>query len=96
MRDFQSAQRRRMAGGELALEQLCAVVNNNVRCYDESLEFAEGLEDTLDDGLKGAGRGGRKGCAEHTSCLRPRLCTAVTPCCVPAVSCHPPCSLPPA
>lgn len=53
MRDFQAAQRRRMAGGDLGLEQLCAVVNNNVRCYDESLEFAEGLEDTLDEGLKG-------------------------------------------
>ncbi|KAL4437795.1 hypothetical protein ABPG77_005707 [Micractinium sp. CCAP 211/92] len=53
MHDFQAAQRRRMAGGELALEQLCAVVNNNVRCYDESLEFAEGLEEALEDGLKG-------------------------------------------
>lgn len=33
--------------------QLCAVINNNVRCYDESLEFAEGLEELLADSLKG-------------------------------------------
>ena len=28
---------------------LCAIVNNNVRCYNESMEFAERVEDTLDD-----------------------------------------------
>lgn len=31
---------------------LCAMVNNNVRCYNESMEFAERVEDTLDDDHK--------------------------------------------
>lgn len=31
---------------------LCAIVNNNVRCYNESMEFAERVEDTLDDDHK--------------------------------------------
>lgn len=31
---------------------LCAMVNNNVRCYNESMEFAERVEDTLDDNHK--------------------------------------------
>lgn len=34
------------------MEMLCAVVNNNVRCYNESMEFAERVEDTLDDDHK--------------------------------------------
>ncbi|PSC69331.1 exocyst complex component Sec6 [Micractinium conductrix] len=54
MLDFHAAQRAHLAGGMLPLEQLCAVVNNNVRCYDESLEFAEGLEDALGDAYKGS------------------------------------------
>ena len=31
---------------------LCAMVNNNVRCYNESMEFAERVEDTLHDDHK--------------------------------------------
>ena len=34
------------------MEMLCAMVNNNVRCYNESMEFAERVEDTLDDDHK--------------------------------------------
>jgi hypothetical protein len=53
MLNFQAAQRRHMGDG-LPLEQLCAVINNNVRCYEESLEFAEQLEANLVPSLKGA------------------------------------------
>ena len=52
MEDFQAAQRRHVSDG-LPLEMLCAVINNNVRCYDESLEFAEGLEARFAEQLKG-------------------------------------------
>lgn len=52
MEDFQAAQRRYVSDG-LPLEMLCAVINNNVRCYDESLEFAEGLEERFAEHLKG-------------------------------------------
>lgn len=52
MLSFQSAQRRHLGEG-LALEQLCAVVNNNVRCYDESLDFMHQLEKDLAPHLKG-------------------------------------------
>lgn len=34
-------------GRELAVDLLCALANNNSRCYDESLEFAEHLERIL-------------------------------------------------
>ena len=34
------------------MELLCAFVNNNARCYNESMEFAERVEDTLDDDHK--------------------------------------------
>lgn len=37
---------------EPSVEMLCAIVNNNVRCYNESMEFAERVEDTLDDDHK--------------------------------------------
>lgn len=40
---------RRYLDPEPSVEMLCAIVNNNVRCYNESMEFAERLEDTLDD-----------------------------------------------
>lgn len=53
MRDFQAAQRRHISDG-LPLEQLCAVVNNNLRCYDESLTFAEALEEQFAEGARGA------------------------------------------
>ncbi len=38
--------------GELGVEMVCAMVNNNVRCYNESMEFAERVEDSLDDDHK--------------------------------------------
>lgn len=53
MRDFQAAQRRHISDG-LPLEQLCAVINNNMRCYDESLEFAEALEERFAEHIKGS------------------------------------------
>ena len=43
---------RRYLDPEPSVEMLCAIVNNNVRCYNESMEFAERLEDTLDDNHK--------------------------------------------
>lgn len=52
MHDFQAAQRRHINDG-LGLEMLCAVMNNNLRCYSESLEFAEQLEEKLADEFKG-------------------------------------------
>lgn len=52
MRDFQDAERRYLEG-ELSVEMVCAMVNNNVRCYNESMEFAERVEDSLDDDHKG-------------------------------------------
>jgi exocyst complex component 3 len=52
MKNFQAAQRRHVGEG-LGLEMLCAIINNNVRCYDESLEFAEGLEERFADHVKG-------------------------------------------
>ena len=42
----QEAQRLAL-GRELAVDMLCALANNNSRCYDESLEFAEHLERIL-------------------------------------------------
>ncbi|KAI7841448.1 hypothetical protein COHA_004843 [Chlorella ohadii] len=53
MRDFQAAQRRHISDG-LPLEQLCAVINNNMRCYDESLEFADALEERFAEHVKGS------------------------------------------
>lgn len=53
MEDFQDAQRSKLGGGALPLESLCAVVNNNVRCYEESLEFADYLDGALDNAYKG-------------------------------------------
>lgn len=43
---------RRCLDPEPSVEMLCAIVNNNVRCYNESMEFAERVEDTLDDDHK--------------------------------------------
>ncbi|KAI3425101.1 hypothetical protein D9Q98_008479 [Chlorella vulgaris] len=53
MDHFQAAQRQHVSAG-LPLEMLCAVINNNMRCYDESLEFAEGLEERFADNFKGS------------------------------------------
>ena len=36
----------------MSVEMVCAMVNNNVRCYNESMEFAERVEDSLDDDHK--------------------------------------------
>ena len=36
--------------GEQPLEQLAAVVNNNVRCYDLASDFYDTLEEALSDG----------------------------------------------
>ena len=55
MKHFQAAQRRHVSDG-LPLEMLCAIINNNVRCYDESMEFAEGLEEMFAEHAKGAGK----------------------------------------
>ncbi len=44
---MQDAERRYLEG-ELGVEMVCAMVNNNVRCYNESMEFAERVEDSLD------------------------------------------------
>ncbi|KAK9812960.1 hypothetical protein WJX72_006516 [[Myrmecia] bisecta] len=52
MKEFQEAQERHLAGS-LSVPLLCAVVNNNTRCYNESMEFAERMEDTLAEPCKG-------------------------------------------
>jgi hypothetical protein len=36
----------------LAVGPLCALVNNNSRCYDDAAEFAEHLGDTLSTDLR--------------------------------------------
>lgn len=36
----------------LSVGPLCALVNNNSRCYDDATEFADHLADTLADELK--------------------------------------------
>ena len=72
MQSFQSAQRRHISDG-LSLEMLCAVINNNLRCYNESQEFAEQLEETLAEHAKGK-RGGGGGVAK-VALLQPARCT---------------------
>jgi hypothetical protein len=47
----QEAQQRAL-GRKLSDEVLCALINNNMRCYTESMEFAEHLEDVLADPYK--------------------------------------------
>ena len=48
---LQEAQRAYVEKG-MPEELLCAYVNNNMRCYDESTEFAESMEDSLDEAHK--------------------------------------------
>lgn len=48
---WQEAENKELEKG-LSMELLCAFVNNNARCYNESMEFAERVEDTLDDDHK--------------------------------------------
>ena len=43
---MQEAQRTAL-GRDLGVDLLCALVNNNSRCYDESLDFADHMEQTL-------------------------------------------------
>ena len=47
----QDAQKRYLEP-EPSVEMIAAMVNNNVRCYNESMEFAERVEETLDDNHK--------------------------------------------
>lgn len=50
-------------------------INNNMRCYDESLEFAEALEERFAEHIKGGsareGLGGNKGLASQVQCAPP-------------------------
>lgn len=48
---LQEAENKELEKG-LSMELLCAFVNNNARCYNESMEFAERVEDALDDDYK--------------------------------------------
>jgi exocyst complex component 3 len=43
---MQEAQRQHLQR-ELSEGLLCAVINNNTRCYNESTEFADHLDDVL-------------------------------------------------
>ena len=48
---YQEAQRKLLEKG-LEEEMLCAYVNNNMRCYNESTEFADTMEDSLEAAYK--------------------------------------------
>eukprot|EP00252_Welwitschia_mirabilis_P022004 TRINITY_DN5816_c0_g1_i1.p1 TRINITY_DN5816_c0_g1~~TRINITY_DN5816_c0_g1_i1.p1 ORF type:complete len:754 (+),score=182.77 TRINITY_DN5816_c0_g1_i1:281-2542(+) len=49
MADFQTAERQRMEEpvAEIGLESLCAMVNNNLRCYDLATELSSATMETL-------------------------------------------------
>eukprot|EP00877_Chromochloris_zofingiensis_P004011 jgi/Chrzof1/13610/Cz08g04030.t1 len=51
MRDFTAAQQALLGRG-LGLEMLCALLNNNIDCYNQSLEFTEQVQAQLEDGFK--------------------------------------------
>eukprot|EP00884_Botryococcus_braunii_P015581 jgi/Botrbrau1/2706/Bobra.0203s0048.1 len=53
MKDFQEAQQQAL-GRKLPDEVLCALVNNNMRCYNESMEFADHLQEALAEPFKGS------------------------------------------
>lgn len=53
MASYQASQRAAVASGRLGLDLLCAAVNNNMRCYDESLQFAERLQKSLERRRRG-------------------------------------------
>ena len=72
MHDFQAAQRKHVNAG-LGMEMLCAIVNNNVRCYSESLEFAQQLEEKLAEECKGE----RAVAPEEVAVVRCKGCAAV-------------------
>jgi hypothetical protein len=44
MRDFTASQSAILARGGLPLEMLCALLNNNVEAYSQSLEFTEHVQ----------------------------------------------------
>lgn len=48
---LQEAQRKLLEKG-LEEEMLCAYVNNNMRCYNESTDFADTMEEALEPGCK--------------------------------------------
>lgn len=48
---MQEAQRKLIEKG-LEEDMLCAYVNNNMRCYNESTEFADIMEDSLEAAYK--------------------------------------------
>ncbi|BDA50552.1 Exocyst complex component 3 [Coccomyxa sp. Obi] len=52
MRQFQEAQKQYLER-DLSEGLLCAVINNNTRCYNESTEFADHLDDALAAPYKG-------------------------------------------
>lgn len=49
MIDFQAAERRRFEepASEIGLEPLCAVINNNLRCYDLAIELSNSIVEAL-------------------------------------------------
>lgn len=51
MNDFQAAERKHMDEPvmEIGLEHLCALVNNNVRCYDLAKDLSENIMHSLPD-----------------------------------------------
>jgi exocyst complex component 3 len=51
MNDFQAAERKHMEEPvmDIGLEHLCALVNNNVRCYDLSKDLSENVMHSLSD-----------------------------------------------
>ncbi|KAI8463893.1 MAG: component of the exocyst complex [Monoraphidium minutum] len=53
MRDFTAAQAEYLARGGLPLEMLCALLNNNVEAYGQSLEFTEHVQSLLEGGYAG-------------------------------------------
>lgn len=49
MSDFQAAERKRLEepASEIGLEALCAMINNNLRCYDLSMELSSSILEAL-------------------------------------------------
>lgn len=49
MIDFQAAERRRLTepASDIGLEPLCALINNNLRCYDLAMELSSGIMEAL-------------------------------------------------
>ncbi|GFZ14758.1 similar to SEC6 [Actinidia rufa] len=49
MIDFQAAERKRFEepASEIGLEPLCAMINNNLRCYDLAMELSSSTLEAL-------------------------------------------------